>query len=77
MQFVPVDNCYAYFRYNEDSKIMVVINNNPEAQTLDLTRFDEMLNGNTKGREVLTDTSITLSENLKIEGKTSLIIDLD
>ena len=77
MQFVPVDNCYVYFRYNEDSKIMVVINNNPEAQTLDLTRFDEMLNGNTKGREVLTDTSITLSENLKIEGKTSLIIDLD
>jgi glycosidase len=77
MQFVPVDNCYVYFRYNENGKIMVVINNNPEAQTLDLKRFDQMLNGITKGREILMDTPIKFSNSMKIEGKTSMVIDLD
>lgn len=77
MQFVPVDNCYVYFRYNNDSKVMVIINNNPDSVTLDLKRYDEMLNGVTKGQDILTDASFKLSESLEIVGKTSMVIDLD
>lgn len=33
LQYVPENNCYVYFRYNDESRVMIIINNNPEAIT--------------------------------------------
>src|SRR5690606_17977802 len=41
MQYIPENNVYVYFRYNTNDRVMVVINNSPETQTLDLSRFSE------------------------------------
>lgn len=49
MQFIPQDNVYVYFRYNDSKTVMVVINNNPENQDLDMNRFAEMLNDSKTG----------------------------
>ncbi len=76
LQFLPENNVYVYFRYNEDERVMVVINNNPEAQELELTRFAEGLAGITSGKDVITGGQINLKENLKIKGKSSLVIEL-
>ena len=75
MQFVPENNVYVYFRYNAEEKVMVVINNNPEVQTLDLKRFGEMLGAATHGNEILSEERIALENTLTINGKTSLIIE--
>ena len=75
MQFVPEDNVYVYFRYNTDDKVMIVINNNPEAQTLNLKRFGEMIGTATNGKEILSEERISLEESLTIDGKTSMIIE--
>jgi neopullulanase len=39
--FVPQDNVYTYFRYDDESTIMVVINSNEEEKALDTSRFRE------------------------------------
>lgn len=77
MQFLPQNNVYVYFRYIDAKKVMVVINNNPKSQELDLNRFSEMIQGATSGKEILTDKKIQLTGKLKIEGKSSMIIEIN
>lgn len=74
--FVPQDDVFVYFRYNEKESVMVVINNNEKDQTLDLKRFAESLNGFTKGKEIISDKEISLQNSLNIPAKTPLIIEL-
>jgi glycosidase len=76
LQFLPENNVYVYFRYDENERVMVVINNNPEAQELELTRFAEGLVGITSGKEILSGSEISLDKTLKIEGKSSMVIEL-
>jgi len=76
LQFLPENNVYVYFRYDENERVMVVINNNTEAQELELSRFAEGLDGNTSGKDVITGEQVNLSNNLSIKGKSSLVIEL-
>ncbi|GAK88619.1 alpha-amylase (neopullulanase) SusA [Nonlabens ulvanivorans] len=91
LQYVPENNCYVYFRYgheelrstgqvglgNHESRVMVIINNNLEDLNLDIERFKEGLDGRTKGEDILTNEIFDLTKNIKVKGKTSLVIDLD
>ncbi len=77
LQYVPENNCYVYFRHDAESSVMVVINNNSDAVTLNLNRFEEGLSGKKEGKEILTSKWIKLDKELKVEGKTSLVLDLD
>ncbi|NJY62944.1 glycoside hydrolase family 13 protein [Salinimicrobium sp. CDJ15-81-2] len=77
LQYIPENNVYVYFRYNSEDRVMVVINNSAETQSLDLSRFAEGLDGATSGREVINDSKVQLQDKLEIEGKSSLVIDLN
>ncbi len=77
MHFVPYDNVYVYFRYNDSNKVMVVINNNPNDQTLDLKRFAEMIQDHKSGTEVMSGNNVSLKTSLSIAGKSSMIIELN
>jgi glycosidase len=76
LQYVPENNCYVYFRYNEEERVMVVINNNPNEVTLNLKRFEEGLQESKIGTDVLTDRLMKLNDGWKIAGKTSMVIQL-
>ncbi len=77
MHFVPYNNVYVYFRYNEKEKVMIVINNNLEIQTLNLKRFTEMIQSSKTGKEVFSGKSISLENELSIDGKSAMIIELN
>lgn len=76
--YMPKESVYVYFRYNEKEKVMVVLNNNEKAQTLDLSRFAESLNGISAGRDVFTGKTFQLNpqNKLTVSPKTSLILEL-
>ncbi|MHA6280313.1 glycoside hydrolase family 13 protein [Salinimicrobium sp. CAU 1759] len=76
LQYIPENNVYVYFRYSDKERVMVVINNNPEAQTLDLERFSEGLAGATTGKDIISEEQVKLGDNLEISGKTSMVIEL-
>ena len=76
-QFIPENDVYVYFRILGDEKIMVVLNNSTTDQTLDLTRFREVLPEASNGLEILSDRSIQLEETLEVSAKTPLIIQLN
>jgi len=75
--YIPENNVYVYFRYNEKKSVMIIINNNPKEQTIQLNRFAENLKAYTSGIDILTNTKLDLLKaDLIIKGKTSLIIEL-
>lgn len=77
LHYVPENNCYVYFRYSDSSRVMVVINNNPEKVTLNLDRFKEGLQDVKEGLDILSGKKIDLGNTLSVSGKTSMVIDLD
>ena len=74
--YVPDNNIYVYFRYNEKETVMVIINNNSEKQTLKTTRFKESIQNLKSGKEVLSGKIIDLNNDIEIEGKSALILEL-
>ncbi len=76
--YMPKEKVYVYFRYNDDEKVMVIINNNEKEQTFDLNRFAESLQGVSKGKDVISGKEIPVSAHNKItvSGKSSLILEL-
>lgn len=76
LQYVPDNNVYVYFRYNNDARVMVLLNNKPEAQTIKLARYSEGLNGATSAVDVMTGEQVQLREELEVPAKSPLILDL-
>ncbi|WP_074409284.1 glycoside hydrolase family 13 protein [Aquimarina megaterium] len=76
LQFIPFDNVYVYFRYNEEKSVMVVINNSLKDQKLDVARFKEGMKNYSVGTDIITDSNIDITEDFSIPAKTSMILDL-
>jgi hypothetical protein len=76
MHFVPEDGVYVYFRYNDNSSVMVVLNNKPEVKTLSTGRFVERLNGYTEATDVINNKRITNLQNIEIAPKSATILEL-
>ncbi|MEH6406952.1 MAG: glycoside hydrolase family 13 protein [Leeuwenhoekiella sp.] len=76
LHYIPENNIYIYFRILDDQRIMIVLNNNPSEQNIELDRFVEGLGHFTKGKELFEETEIVFQKSLKIPGKSAFIIDL-
>lgn len=76
MQFVPIGEVYAYFRYNEDDTVMVLLNKNETAVDLPMTRFAERLQGATEARDVLGGETVSLSEPVTLAPRSGLLLEI-
>lgn len=74
--YIPENNVYVYFRYNDSESVMVVINNNTEKQILKTNRFQENIQNFTSGKDIISEKSFDLKKEIEIEGKSVLIIEL-
>ena len=76
LHYVPENDVYVYFRYNNSERLMVVMNNNEHAQTMALKRYSQMLHGYSSGVDPLNWQNYKLTENLTIPAQTALILEL-
>ena len=76
MHYIPENNVYVYFRYNDAETVMVVINNNKDKQTIKLDRFKESIQQNATGTEVISGTTFDITKEIAVEGKSALILEL-
>jgi glycosidase len=74
--YVPVNNVYVYFRYNQSESVMVIINNNPESQTFKTNRFAESIQNHLGGKDIFSGKMIDLNNEITIEGKSVLVLEL-
>jgi glycosidase len=75
--YVPEKNVYVYFRYNDTESVMVVINNSNDKQTLKTNRFQENINLYKIGKDIFTNASIELKNDITIDGKSVLVLELN
>ena len=71
------EEIYSYFRTYEDKKVWVIFNRIGSDQTLDLSRYSQVINGFDQGYEVLQDKMIELDDQLEIKAKSVMIIELN
>ncbi|MFZ5941089.1 MAG: glycoside hydrolase family 13 protein [Bacteroidota bacterium] len=76
IHFAPENGCYVYFRYNEQKRVMVVLNKNRESVKLKTDRFVEMLHGYQTGTDVITGTVYSLSDEITVPSLTPLVLEL-
>ena len=74
--FVPQNNVFVYFRYNEKETVMVVLNNSDKTEILDLKRFEEVLKSFSKGKDFISEREFSLQNTLSVPAKTPMVIDL-
>ncbi len=76
MQFTPVRNVYAYFRYDDDETIMVIFNRGEDAQTIETARFAERIGGARSAVDVITGQSYDISEALELQPRSVLLLEV-
>jgi len=77
MQYIPQMGIYVYFRYDARKTVMIVYNSNEAERELNTDRFDERMTGFNKGINIETNEQFDLHKNIKIPGKTTLVIELE
>lgn len=75
MHFIPQDNTYAYFRYNDTDLVFVFVNNSDKDFNLTWSRFAEINAGLTTGRDVLTGQNVALSDDTVVPANTALVVE--
>lgn len=76
LHYIPYNNVYVYFRYDETGRVMVVINNNMEAQVLNLNRFGEGIKNKTQGFDIISGQNISLENEITVPAKSPMVIEL-
>lgn len=75
--YIPENDVYVYFRIKDNHKVMVLLNNDANAQPVETSRFSEDLNGVIQGRNVLSDKPFTFRNTILLEPRQALIIEFD
>ena len=77
MQFTPIKDVYAFFRYDDNDSVMVVFNRSEEAQSIDTTRFAERLGDASSAADVITGQSFDLDETLEVPARSVLLLEIN
>ncbi len=77
MHFAPIKEVFAYFRYNDEKTVMVIFNRHDEATTLGMQRFAERTEGLTRGTDVLSGREFDISEEIALEPRSVLLLELE
>ena len=74
--YIPDNNVYVYFRYTDSKSVMVVMNNSTKTQSIKTNRFQESIQNYKTGKDIMTGKSIDLKNDISIDSKSVLILEL-
>lgn len=75
LHFLPEENTYGYFRYDEKEVVFVFLNNSDKDVKLPWSRFSEISDGLGAGRNVLKGEAVTLSDETVVPADEALIVE--
>ena len=77
MHYAPIGQAYVYFRYDDNDSVMVILNRDAEAVTLDTAPFSERLGGFRFGTDVLSGKRFSVESPLTVPGRSALLLELE
>jgi glycosidase len=75
LHFIPENNTYGYFRYNDEQVVFVFINNSDKDCTVPWTRFKEISASLKEGRDVITGQRVQIDDSTLVPAYSTLIIE--
>jgi glycosidase len=75
--FVPFEGVYVYFRHKDAQKVMVILNNNEEARTVEMQRFREVLGEARRGVDVVTKQEHDVTRAVEVPARSATVLELD
>jgi glycosidase len=76
MQFTPKEGVYAYFRYTNNEKVMIITNTNDKEMNLKTDFCGDILRGVKTGRNVMNDEVVSDLSVLKIPAQTAWVLEI-
>lgn len=76
MHFAPQNGIYVYFRYNDKETVMVVMNKNNAASSIDTKRFSEIIKGRMQAVNVITGEKLSIDKQITIQSKSAQIFEI-
>jgi len=77
MQYTPIGNVYAYFRYDEDDTVMVIFNLGQDDIRVDAARFVERLQDATTASNLLSGETINIDGFIELAPRSVLLLEID
>lgn len=74
--FIPDNEVYVYFRYNQQQTVMVILNNGYQPKVLDTARFKEFLGDKKLGIDIITDKAVEDLSKIQLSPRSAMIIEL-
>lgn len=74
--YIPENNVYVYFRYDDKKTVMIIINNNNQKETFLTNRFQESIQNFKSGTDVFNNVLVDLQTSISINAKSVLILEL-
>jgi glycosidase len=76
MQFLPANGLYVYFRYDKHETVMCIMNPGDKERPIDFDKYAERTKGFNTIRNIIDDSTHTLSEKIVIPPKHLWILEL-
>ncbi len=76
MQFVPNNDIYVYFRYDQQGTIMVIMNSSPEGQTVKTARYMERIQGFRSASDIITGEQLSDLSAISLDRNSTRILEL-
>ncbi len=76
MHFAPENGLYAFFRFDGEEKVMIILNKNKNDVKPDMQRFAEMTDGYSTANDVITGKSHRLSQ-LTVPSRSVMVLELE
>ena len=77
IQFAPKDEVYSYFRILDEKMVWVIFNRNDSSKILNIERFTELISEKEIAYDFLNDKTISISENIVLDKKSALILEIE
>lgn len=73
--FIPENNMYVYFRYDDENLVMVILNNSESLRKLDIEKYSEILDDITTGKNIFDNKKYNLND-LQIPANSSMVLEI-
>ncbi|WP_379968878.1 glycoside hydrolase family 13 protein [Epilithonimonas sp. UC225_85] len=78
LHYAPQQNdVYVYFRYNDQKKVMIILNKNIENVTLDMNRYSEIISNQIKVKDIISDKEFEIENTIIVPAKTAMILEIE
>lgn len=76
IQFAPKGGIYSFFRILNNKMVWVIFNRNNSPETLETSRFDELIENYEIAFDVINKKKVSISEKIIINAKSALILEI-